>query len=714
MPHPVPSDKQPVDDLTQEFLLESSEGLDRMERCLTALEQTPGDAGLLAEVFRVVHTIKGSTGFLAFPRLEKISHAGEHLLSLLRDNRLQLARPVFDGLLALLDALRALLRHIAASGEEGTPTPGADDALLARIASLAQPALSTAAPAASDLFPAQPTTEAADPLAPRDLADNTLRVEVDTLNQMMNLVGELVLTRNQIVLSAQDESSRRLAQRLDSVTADLRESMVRARTQPIGALFQRFPRLVRDLSDRLGKCVRLEMTGLETRLDKTLLEALKDPLLHTLRNAIDHGIEPPAERVRRGKALEAALRIAAYHEGGQMVVEVSDDGCGIDPDRVRQRAVAKGLISAQRAAAMSDAEAQMLIFAAGFSTRDEVTVTSGRGVGMDVVRANVESVGGVVEIDSTPGSGMRLRMRVPLTLAILPALVVRSGNTVFALPRNAVGELLVVPREDEHRMIERMGDAMLLRVRGEMVPLISLCDLLGLPPQIERGYYVALLEVAGNRFGIIVDDLGDPQEIVVKPLARVLRVHGLFSGATLLGNGELAFILDVGGLVRLARVAPTADSSVDPQRPQQFGMHLARSTPAAADMASLLIYEDGFGQRMALPLAQVERVENLAVASVERCGTAMMFRAPSGLVHLEDAAGLLASGAETVNIILCQRPSDHLPHVAIVVRAVLDIAQSHISAEDGMEVAHLHEGLALVRASPQPRAAAVQEWRAAA
>ncbi len=410
-----------MDDLTQEFIAESQDGLDRMERCLTELETRPQDSQqLVGEIFRAVHTIKGTTGFLGFDRLEKLAHAGEHLLGSLREGRLAVTEELISGLLRLLDGLRAILTLIEETGGEGTRTTDEDSGLIAELAKLngeetktpskekAAPVVSikaaeeTATPALPEAMQAASSTESRGSAS----GDKTLRIDVEVLNRMMNLVGELVLTRNQMLQSGVEATNfPELARRLDSVTADLRETVMQARMQPVGNLFGKFPRMVRDLARTCGRDVRIEFSGQETGLDKSLLEAIKDPLTHAVRNAVDHGIEPPADRVLAGKSAEGCLRLRAFHQSGSVVIEVADDGAGIAMERVLAKAVERGLVTPEQAKEMTEREALQLIFLPGFSTAAAVTTVSGRGVGMDVVRANVEKVGGSVELESKVGRG---------------------------------------------------------------------------------------------------------------------------------------------------------------------------------------------------------------------------------------------------------------------------------------------------------------------
>jgi two-component system chemotaxis sensor kinase CheA len=452
-----------VDDLTKEFIAESQEGLDRMERCLTELESRPDDAELVGEIFRAVHTIKGTTGFLGFDRLEKLAHAGEHLLSALREGKVAVTGELVSGLLRLMDGLRTILTLIEETGGEGARFSDEDGELIAELAGLkggtaGEADEERALPEMRQVAEPVAAVNSGSPGSTGGVSDKTLRIDVSVLNRMMNLVGELVLTRNQMLQSGLAEADfPELSRRLDSVTADLRETVMQARMQPVGNLFGKFPRMVRDLARTCGRSVRVEFTGQDTGLDKSLLEAIKDPLTHAVRNAVDHGIEAPGARMLAGKAAEGCLRLKAFHQSGSVVIEVSDDGAGIALERALAKAVERKLVTAEQAAAMSEREALQLIFLPGFSTAAAVTTVSGRGVGMDVVRANVERVGGSVEVESRLGVGTTLRMRVPLTLAIVPSLVVRSGGQSFALPQSALVELVDLPKEDIAQAVQQVG-----------------------------------------------------------------------------------------------------------------------------------------------------------------------------------------------------------------------------------------------------------------
>jgi two-component system chemotaxis sensor kinase CheA len=744
-----------MDELTREFLIESQEGLDRMERCLTDLEERPQDTELLGEIFRSVHTIKGTTGFLGFKRLEKLAHAGENLLGLLRDGKLSANQPIITGLLQLMDVLRGILRTIEAHNHEGDGSDAQADAdLIARLHELQHPgaapvtveakvgasqsatleavatpegsgaptslthaAVKSSPPAIPDPDTAPPPPSvssaiaiagspkpaaepASDAAKPKVAAasDSTLRVDVVLLNRMMNLVGELVLTRNQILqATALDPNFTMLSRRLDMVTADLRESVMKARMQPVSNVFSKFPRIIRDLSQMLHRKVRLVLEGQETELDKSLLEAIKDPLTHAVRNSLDHGIEMPDARIAAGKDPEGTLKLRAYQESSHVIIEVSDDGAGIGVERVRNKAIERGLISAERAAHLSERELLQLIFLPGFSTAEAVTNVSGRGVGMDVVRTNVEKIGGKVEIDSRAGKGTTLRLRIPLTLAIIPALIVRSLRQSFALPQGALSELVHIPPERVASAIEWMEGTPLYRLRGQLLPLIfldrmlapslltagSAGDLVSLP---ECDHFIAVLDVDGRRFGLVVDGLADPEEIVVKPLSAVLKSIGLYSGATVLGSGDLALILDPGS------IATRAGVTMSRVEEQAGAAHQEEQEDA---MASKFLLVEAAGRRAAVPLGDVLRIERIPLSRVEYIGYRPVLNFQGQLLPIEDSAGILTSAGGDANaqiaVVVCREGNRQ---VGIAVTHVLDVAAGNDLFEAGSQ--HSASGVTLL------------------
>jgi two-component system chemotaxis sensor kinase CheA len=729
-----------MDELTREFLIESQEGLDRMERCLTDLEERPQDTNLLGEIFRSVHTIKGTTGFLGFKRLEKLAHAGENLLGLLRDGKLSANQPIITGLLQLMDALRGILRNIESHNQEGNgdqvevehdlqlihrlnelqrpPTSGVPIETAANVLTAASQSASIASspgqnevgslspvlpdpefapaprvnstgrpPSANLELTKAPTDAASDAGKPKAAAasDSTLRVDVVLLNRMMNLVGELVLTRNQILqATALDPNFTMLSRRLDMVTADLRESVMKARMQPVSNVFSKFPRIIRDLSQSLHRKVRLVMEGQETELDKSLLEAIKDPLTHAVRNSLDHGIEMPEVRIAAGKDPEGTLKLRAYQESSHVIIEVSDDGAGIGVERVRSKAIERGLISAERAAQLGERELLQLIFLPGFSTAEAVTNVSGRGVGMDVVRTNVEKIGGKVEIESRPGKGTILRLRIPLTLAIIPALIVRSLSQSFALPQGALSELVHIPPEHIATAIEWMEGTPLYRLRGQLLPLIFLDDMLSpgfrkaiSNPDLVPGHdtFIAVLDADGRRFGLVVDGLADPEEIVVKPLSAVLKSIGLYSGATVLGSGDLALILDPGSIAARAGVTIVASADL---------AEALHEDEAEDTMHSRFLLVEAGDRRAAVPLGDVLRIERLPLARIEYIGYRPVLNFQGQLLPIEDSAAIFsASGnnAETqITVVVCR---DGNRQVGIAVNHVLDVAAGNDLFEAG-------------------------------
>jgi len=698
-----------VDELTKEFIAESQEGLERMELCLTALEKRPGDGELVSEIFRAVHNIKGTTGFLGFGRLEALAHTGESLLGELREGKIAVTPELVSGLLALLDGLRKILQLIETTGTEGLRSTDDDCELIALLAELklGRAELHTERQPTSQDREVVHTDLVSTPATASTMQDRTLRIDVEVLNRMMTLVGELVLTRNQILQSSPGtENFPELARRLNNVTTELRESVMQARMQPVGHLFGKFPRMVRDLGRTCGRQVRIEFEGQETGLDKSLLEAIRDPLTHAVRNSVDHGIEPADERVKAGKPAEGVVRLRAFQQSGSVVIEVIDDGAGISTERVMAKAIERGLLTAEQAASMTEREALQMIFVAGFSTAREVTSVSGRGVGMDVVRANVEQVGGSVEVESLVGSGTTVRLRVPLTLAIVPALVVRSGGQSFALPQNSLVELVYVPRRDAATAVERIGSAELYRMREGLLPLVWLDRLLGLETGASaepRTFYIAVLESEGYRFGLVVDDLKAPEEIVVKRLSAVLREIGVFSGATMLGNGMLAMILDVAELGARAGVRPVSEAA----KRAVDDMELTRGEDAGKARiemeSSMVIYEKwkgGLGQhggheRVALPLSAVERIARVPAGQIEYAGGRAVLQYGGELIPLEDGDGVLpelrasarSAGDENAGamatVLICLRPGvPAARRVGMVVRRVLDVSGGTLLAAD--------------------------------
>ncbi len=591
-----------MDDLLREFLVESHEHLDQMETDLVALEADPGDEEALARVFRAVHTIKGTCGFFGMPRLEGLSHAGENVLTKLLGGDLAFSARVADVLLRLVDSLRAILATIERTQKEGEPDTAALVRDLERVA--AGEALPSAPPA--------PLREAVTPHA----APRTVRLDISVLDELMSGVGELVLSKNQIVEAAERRRDTALglaAQHLSRITGAFQESVMRARMEPVGRAWAKVPRLARDLSALFGKQVRVTMKGAETELDRTILEAIADPLTHLVRNCLDHGIERPDTRRATGKAAAGRLALSAYQEGGHVVIEIRDDGAGIDAGKNREAAVRKGLRTREEAAALSDAEALRLVFLPGFSTKSEVTAVSGRGVGMDVVRTNVEGVGGTVDLSSKPGKGTTVRIVLPLTLAILPALVVSAAGQRFVIPQSYLRELVLVQERERAVRIARVQDAPVLRLRGRLLPLLHLDEELGLAARgapRKGSASIVVMDLEERRFGLVVDRILDTQETVVKPLGPPLEQIPVYAGATILGDGTIALILDVPGLAAAAGVlGPSAAWEEE-------------TPPLDEPRERFLLVQAPDDGRAVVPIGAIARLEEFPERAIERAGDA--------------------------------------------------------------------------------------------
>ncbi len=666
------SDAGDMADVVREFLIESRENLDQLDRDLVALEQDPRSREALGSVFRTIHTIKGTCGFLGFGRLEAVAHAGESLLSRLRDGTLTLTPEIAAALLEMVDAVRGMLGCIETTGTDGDADYAA---LLARLAHLCAGEPPPAPePAETAPRPAAPEDGAR---RPRGAADPTIRVDVRLLDRLMNLVGELVLARNQLLQMRGTRAEPALAaaaQRLDAITTALQEGVTKARMQPIGGLWGKLPRIVRDLAVACGKQVRVEMEGRETELDKTVIEAIKDPLVHLVRNAIDHGIEAPAARLATGKPAEGCLRLRAFHEGGQVRLEIADDGAGIDTNRIRAKAVAQGLVGAEQAARLGERELLELIFEPGFSTAERVTRISGRGVGMDVVRSNIEKIGGTLDVETAPGRGTTFRIRIPLTLAIAPALIVACDGDRYAIPQASVREVVRLEGGGPGG-VELLGGAPVYRLRGALLPLVQLgrelgvaapapADLVGAPTTD-----VVVLEAAGRRFGLVVDAVLDPEEIVVKPLGRLLRGVPVFAGATVMGDGRVALILDVLGLAARAHVLAETGEAAAGDRP-------ARAPAGADDQRDLLVFLLGAEARMAMPLALVARLEEIPRAAVEWVGGRPVVQYRGGILPLLPLAEVFGVGAAQADPLTVVVHADGERCVGLVVDRILDVVRA--------------------------------------
>lgn len=704
-----------MDEIVKEFLVESNEGLDQLDRDLVALEKDPTEKERLASIFRAIHTVKGTSGVLGFPKIEAVAHVGENLLSRMRDGKLRLSAEITSGLLAMVDALREMLASIEATGAEGEREIQATVERLAKLleekqetkgvaagaaeAGVAKPtrkkrerkvkAAVEAPPPESPAAPSEeaPASESSEAKGPT-LAANNVRVDVGLLDKMMNLVGELVLARNQILQftgSQQESSIVGAAQRLNLITTELQENVMKTRMQPIGNIWNKLPRLVRDLALSCGKRVRVEMDGAETELDKTIIEAIKDPLTHIVRNAVDHGIELPERRVAEGKDAEGRLLLRAYHEGGQVNIEISDDGHGIDLERVREKARANNLASAEQAARMSERELLSLVFLPGFSTAQQLTNISGRGVGMDVVKTNIEKIGGTVDLQSSAGKSTTLKIKIPLTLAIIPALIVTSGGERFAIPQVSLLELVRLEGDGVGKGIEYIHGAPVYRLRGNLLPLVSLNRVLGLDTThatITELSNIVVLQADGRAFGLIVDEINDTEEIVVKPLSNLLKGLQCFAGATIMGDGTVALILDVLGLAQQASVLTELHERAVQQAQAR--------TDAKARTAAWLLVRVGKEGRVAIPLGSVDRLEEFAVSAIEHSGGGEVVQYRGRIMPLLRVGDLLnlpgEQGAELLPVIVSSKGEQS---VGLVVDQIEDVTEQQVAIKRNEERRYL-------------------------
>ena len=714
-----------------EFLVESVENLDQLDRDLLALEERPDDPDRVASIFRAVHTIKGNSGFFGFSKLGALTHSGEHLLGRLRDGKLSLDGRVTGSLYSMVDAVRSILRSIEETGAEGDHDFRELSRTLATVATAEAATARDAAASASSAMPAStptPKPQSADepaptppvlvaplPVAPLPVApapaapapaapaaaapaavtESTIRVDVGLLASILDLVGELVLARNQLrSIDTPDPAIQAVSQRINAVTTALQETAVKTRMQPIDHVFSKFPRTVRDLAVACGKEVQFQIDGADTELDRTLVESIRDPLTHLIRNAVDHGIEPPDVRAAAGKPRAGRLRLRAFQESGQVVIEVADDGAGIAVEAVRAKAVARGLVSADQAATLPEDRVLQFIFEPGFSTAAQVTSVSGRGVGMDVVRTNIEAISGTVDIHSVAGRGTTVRVRVPLTLAIVPALIVRCAGERFAIPQVAVTELVRLRSGAAGPRIEGLADAPVMRVRGRLVPVVFLDQFLGLRPagtESRAEGTVVLIRVDDREFGLVVDgmksagaesrDLRDAASlstIVVKPIGGLLAGLGIYSGASILGDGGLVLILDLRGVHRVARL-PALDRAAETD-----------TEPTAPPAARYLVCGTPAGHRVAVPLAEVVRLERHRRDQLQRVGSMAVVKRGTGFTPVADVDAVMgrpgSSADDSLSLVVVAGDESGL---GLAVSSIVDVfaAESTLQPATGAGVA---------------------------
>ncbi len=762
-----------MDDLLREFLTETSESLDTVDNQLVRFEQDPNNAKILDNIFRLVHTIKGTCGFLGLPRLEALAHAGETLMGKFRDGMPVTAEAV-TLILGSIDRIKEILGGLEATEVE---PQGNDQDLIVQLHQMVERGMAAmsapAAPVASaPVMPAAPVPEApvvsgppvqpasvegtltvqtlerelrpgevslddlerafqeteievvtpppaakvaaapapepepeprvvAAPKGPKAVAKKTvveveatsdadrvanqsIRVNVDTLEHLMTMVSELVLTRNQLLeISRRNEDTEFKVplQRLSNVTAELQEGVMKTRMQPIGNAWQKLPRIVRDLSSELHKQIELEMHGADTELDRQVLDLIKDPLTHMVRNSADHGLETPAERAAAGKPEQGTIRLSAYHEGGHIIICIADNGRGLNTERIKAKAVSNGLVSEAELEKMTEAQIHKFIFAPGFSTAAAVTSVSGRGVGMDVVRTNIDQIGGTIDIKSVAGEGSSVTIKIPLTLAIVSALIVEAGGDRFAIPQLAVVELVRARANSEHR-IERIKDTAVLRLRNKLLPLMHLKKLLkiddGSSSDPENGFIV-VTQVGSQTFGIVVDGVFHTEEIVVKPMSTKLRHIDMFSGNTILGDGAVIMIIDPNGIAKALGAAGGASREIADE-------NAASRANAAEQLTSLLVFRAGSSQPKAVPLGLVTRLEELAVDKIELSNGRYMVQYRDQLMPLVQMNGVSVqtSGAQPILVF-----ADDGRSMGLVVDEIIDIVEERLH----IEVAGHSEGI---------------------
>lgn len=743
-----------MDDLLSEFLTETSESLSVLDVELVKLEQNPEPA-ILQNIFRLVHTIKGTCGFLGLPRLEHVAHAGENVLGKFRDGELEVTPAAVTLILQAIDRIKLILGHLEqnecepegsdedlieslnamaegryvapgaaaepAAAVADTPFPVAAD-LLAEVeaayaagkraasdadlraemekerakeaaAQAAKDAAASAAPAPEPEAPkanvpaetpkppavakevAPPAPAGAAPASSESaVAAQTIRVNVELLENLMTLVSELVLTRNQLlqmVRGRDDSEFTAPLQRLSHITTDLQEGVMKTRMQPIGNAWAKLPRIVRDLSVEMNKKIDLQMLGAETELDRQVLELIKDPLTHMVRNSADHGLEGPEERKAAGKPEVGKVVLNAFHEGGHIIIEISDDGRGLNLDRIKQKAVANGLATESELESMAPQQIYQFIFKAGFSTAEKVTSVSGRGVGMDVVRTNIEKIGGTVELKSQPGKGSTFVIKIPLTLAIVSALIVECASERFAIPQISVLELVRVTNNSEHG-IEQINNAPVLRLRDRLLPLVSLKKLLRLSDGDEQETFIVVTQVGTYTFGIIVDRVFDTEEIVVKPVAPILRHISMFSGNTILGDGSVIMILDPNGIA-----GATGESGVlgGGQTTEQSVVR----DKGGDSKTSLLVFRACGEDLKAVPLALVARLEEIDVKDVEYSHGKPMVQYRGHLMPLVSIDGATQFREEGRQPVLVFSDRDHT--MGLVVDEIVDIVEDRLKVE---------------------------------
>jgi two-component system chemotaxis sensor kinase CheA len=719
-----------MDDLLADFLTETNESLAELDVALVRLERNPTDQETLGLIFRLVHTIKGTCGFLGLPRLEKVAHAAENVLGRVRDKQLAVNGDIITLVLSALDAIKQIVAALGVSGAE----PARDDALVigaldavfegrtapgaANAAPAAKPALPEPAPAKAAaithaqaepivsaapqiesrppaLAPAPSSPVAAEPSAAETIPEpavgaQTIRVGVDVLEGLMTLVSELVLTRNQLLQLARTQENSGFTvplQRLSHITSDLQEGVMKTRMQPIGNAWNKLPRLVRDLARDVGKKIELVMHGAETELDRQVLELIKDPLTHMVRNSGDHGLETAEERRAAGKPETGRITLNAFHEGGHIVIEIADDGRGLPLGKIKSKVLSRGLATEAELATMSEALIQRFIFRAGFSTAAAITAVSGRGVGMDVVKTNIERIGGTIDLRSVEGHGTTFTIKIPLTLAIVSALIVEASGERFAIPQLSVVELVRAGStgsgDGNDSAIEHLSGTPVLRLRDRLLPLVSLSGLLELGDAgAAQESTIVVAQVGAQMLGIIVDRVFDTEEIVVKPVAPILRHMTMFSGNTILGDGSVIMILDPNGIARATGVASGTDERAG-RNAERNDAGLTADLADSAERCTMLLFRAGGGRPMAVPLGLVARLEQVERDRIEWSGGRAVTQYRGRLMPLVPLSGTLEAERDSHPVLVFSNGETGAQErrMGLVVDEIVDVVDDRLSVE---------------------------------
>ncbi len=749
-----------MDDLLREFLTETNESLDVVDTELVKFEQDPNNAKILDNVFRLVHTIKGTCGFLGLPRLEAIAHASETLMGKFRDGARVNTEAVTLVLLSI-DRIKSILGELERTEVE---PEGEDRDIISQLEAMSQDAMK-GAPAAVAPPPApvkelrvgevseeelerafrETETEVAPPPAApvkevrlgevseddlerafretdgpqispakyvreepasapvpekkpaaaaakkpaaggedessgkleNSIVSQSIRVGVDTLEHLMTMVSELVLTRNQLleIVRHHEELEFKLPlQRLSNVTAELQDGVMKTRMQPIGNAWQKLPRVVRDLANELGKKIELDMHGAETELDRQILDIIKDPLTHMVRNSADHGLEPTDDRKMLGKPEKGTIRLSAYHEGGHIIIQIADDGRGLNVDRIKKKALENGLATESELERMGESQIQKFIFHPGFSTAAAVTSVSGRGVGMDVVKTNIDLIGGTIDLKSVVGEGTTFTIKIPLTLAIVPALIVEVAGDRFAIPQIAVIELVRANSQSDHK-IEHIKETPVLRLRNKLLPLIHLRKLLGLSDAdnpLDGAGFIVVTQVGAQTFGIVVDGVFHTEEIVVKPMSSRLRHISMFSGTTILGDGSVIMIIDPNGIAHSAGSSASETMFNAANVEEQAG-------PKANQTVSMLVFRSGGPELKAVPLSLVTRLEEIDVRKIEVSNGRNLVQYRGSLmplIEVTEQTHLRSEGAQPLLVF-----SEDGRSMGLIVDEIVDIVEDQLNIE---------------------------------